>query len=151
MAVLQKVRTCIWFEKGGEEALAYYVGLFDDGEMLNTGDVTATARFGGQEVIALNGGPRYKLTPAFSFSVTCTDQPEVDRLWSALLEGGGEESRCGWLTDRFGVSWQIIPQAMYDLMGDPDAQVRERVFTAMLDMVKLDVAALEAAAKGTGA
>lgn len=155
MAVLQKVRSCLWFEKGGEDALALYAGLFDDGEMGevwrndNGSVLTATARFGGQEVIALNGGPHYKLSPAFSFSVTCADQEEVDRLWSGLLAGGGKETQCGWLDDRFGVSWQIVPQAMYDLMGNPDAEVRKRVFTAMLGMVKLDVAALEAAAKGT--
>jgi predicted 3-demethylubiquinone-9 3-methyltransferase (glyoxalase superfamily) len=154
MAEIRKIRTCLWFEKGGEDALAFYAGLFDDGAVLSTSDgpgggvMTATARFGGQEVIALNGGPHFALTPAFSFSVTCDDQTEVDRLWDALLADGGAESRCGWLRDRFGVSWQIIPRRMYELMDDQDPDRRGRVFAAMMGMVKLDVAALEAAAKG---
>lgn len=154
MAVLQKVRSCLWFEARGEEALARYVSLFDDGKMgevwrNDDGSVlTATAYFGGQEVIALNGGPHYKLTPAFSLSATCDDQAEVDRLWSALLADGGEAAQCGWLTDRWGVSWQIVPQRMYDLMDTTDPARRKRVFTAMLGMVKFDVAALDEAAKG---
>jgi len=154
MAELQKVRTCLWFDTQAEQALTFYASLFDDGKIQNVqrmglGDavLSVTARFGGQQVIGLNGGPHFTHTPAFSLSVTCDDQAEVDRLWSALTADGGKESQCGWLVDQFGLSWQIIPQRLYELMALPDAQASGRVFQAMLKMVKLDITALDLAAK----
>ncbi len=158
MGTVQKIKTCLWFDDQAEPALRLYASLFEGGQIEDLtrygpnapqpeGTVmTLTARFGGQTVIGLNGGPHFTHSPAFSFSVTCDDQAEVDRLWAALLADGGSESQCGWLTDRFGISWQIIPQQFYTLMSRPDAYVRSRVFKAMLSMVKLDVAALVAAA-----
>jgi len=154
MATLQKVRTCLWFDDQAEAALALYVSLFADGKItsLNRSGpenkvLTAAAHFGGQQVIGLNGGPLFPHTPAFSFSVICDDQAEVDRLWLALLENGGKPGQCGWLSDSFGVSWQIVPQRFYDLMDHPDPETRGRVFQAMLKMIKLDIDALEKAAQ----
>ena len=107
----------------------------------------ASFSLNGQEVMALNGGPVYELSPAFSFFVSCEDQDEVDRYWDALIEGG-EPSECGWLVDRFGLSWQIVPTALGRLMSDPDRERAGRVMQAMLGMVKLDVAGLQAAYDG---
>jgi len=107
----------------------------------------ARLRLAGQELVLLNGGPVYQLTPAFSLFVSVEGQDEVDRYWDALIDGG-EPSRCGWLVDRFGVSWQIVPTALGRLMGDPDRERAGRVTQAMLGMVKLDVAALQAAYDG---
>ena len=153
MAQLQKVRACLWFDTEAEAALTLYSSLFDDGavDVVNRHGpenkvLTVTATFGGQQVIGLNGGPHFPQTEAFSFSVTCKDQAEVDHLWQSLLADGGKESQCGWLKDRFGVSWQIIPQRFFDLMSHPDEAARTRVFQATMKMVKFDIAALERAA-----
>ena len=101
----------------------------------------------GQPFMALNGGPEFQFTPAISFVVNCRSQAEVDHFWDHLVDGG-QPSQCGWLTDRFGVSWQIVPDRLGELMGDPDPVVAQRVLHAMLQMVKLDIPGLEAAAKG---
>ena len=101
----------------------------------------------GRPFLALNGGPMFKFTPAVSFVVNCKDQGEVDHYWDGLLEGG-EASQCGWLTDRFGLSWQIVPNRLSELMSDPDPDRASRVFNAMMSMVKLDISLLEAAAEG---
>ena len=110
-----------------------------------SGDNVALAffRLAGQEFMAINGGPQFPFTEAVSFSVSCTDQAEVDRLWSALTADGGEESMCGWLKDRFGLSWQIIPERMGELLSDPDPERSQRAMQAMLKMQKIDVQALE--------
>ena len=99
----------------------------------------------GQDFMALNGGPHYKLSPAFSVFVSCKDQAEVDRLWDALLAGGGKPERCGWLRDRYGLSWQIIPTVLQELLGSTDPVVAQKATKAMLEMVKIDVAALQKA------
>jgi predicted 3-demethylubiquinone-9 3-methyltransferase (glyoxalase superfamily) len=106
-----------------------------------------TFELDGRPFMALNGGPTYHFTPAVSFVVNCASQEEVDHYWYGLLDGG-EPSQCGWLTDRFGLSWQIVPDRLGELMGDPDRERADRVMQAMLAMVKLDIAALEAAADG---
>jgi predicted 3-demethylubiquinone-9 3-methyltransferase (glyoxalase superfamily) len=154
---MQKIRPCLWFDGRAEEAATFYTSLFDDsvvedvtrygpGAPMPEGAVmTATLRLAGQELIILNGGPDHALTPAFSLFVRCEDQAEVDRLWEALADGG-EESMCGWLVDRFGVSWQIVPDRLGELLGDPDPERAQRAMTAMLRMRKLDVRALEDAA-----
>lgn len=157
---MSKPTPFLWFNGRLEEAVAFYASVFPDSKVHqlerypegSPGDMAgqvmlASFSLNGQEVMALNGGPVYELTPAFSFFVSCEDQDEVDRYWEALLEGG-EPSQCGWLTDQFGVSWQIVPTALGRLMGDPDRERAGRVMQAMLGMVKLDVAGLQAAYDG---
>ncbi len=147
------VSTCLWYEANAQEAATLYCSLFPDARitarMPQIGDPQGRAflvefTLMGQAYTAMNGGPHYKLNPAASIMVMVETQAEVDRLWDALLEGG-QESRCGWLTDRFGLSWQIIPRALPCLMK---ADKSGRVVQAMMGMIKLDIAALEAAAKG---
>jgi predicted 3-demethylubiquinone-9 3-methyltransferase (glyoxalase superfamily) len=108
--------------------------------------MTARFRLAGQELIALNGGPRYRFTEAISLLVSCEDQDEVDRLWEALTADGGEPGQCGWLKDRYGLSWQIVPAVLGELLQHPDAGVRSRVAAAMMQMGKIDIAALREAA-----
>ncbi len=148
------ITTCLWFEKDAEAAATLYCSLFPDAAITNIfrqqGDPQNRAflvefTLMGQAFMAMNGGPHYKLSPAASIFALVEGQEDVDRLWAALLEGGGQESRCGWLVDRFGLSWQIIPRALTRLMKSDRSG---RVAQAMMAMVKIDVAALEAAAKG---
>lgn len=148
------ITTCLWFEKDAEAAATLYCSLFPDAAITNIfrqqGDPQNRAflvefTLMGQSFMAMNGGPHYKLSPAASIFALVEGQEDVDRLWAALLEGGGQESRCGWLVDRFGLSWQIIPRALTRLMKSDRSG---RVAQAMMAMVKIDVAALEAAAKG---
>lgn len=153
----QKISTNFWFDREAEDAAKFYVSLFPNSK------ITKVMRYGegaplpkgtalqvaftldGIEHLALNGGPHYKLSPAVSLAVKCDDQAEVDRLWNALLADGGVPSQCGWLTDRFGLSWQIIPKAFLKMIDDPDEKKVGRVFGAMMQMVKLDVAVLQKA------
>jgi predicted 3-demethylubiquinone-9 3-methyltransferase (glyoxalase superfamily) len=149
-----KITPFLWFDGDALDAAELYVKVHPRSRVLDVsrrGSAVSSVTFelDGQRVIALNGGPVYALTPAFSFYVNCADQAEVDRLWSALLEGGGKPVKCGWLVDRFGVSWQIIPEALPRLMGDPDPEKAGRVVKAMMAMEKLDVAGLERAHAGT--
>lgn len=149
-----EIATCLWFDTAGLEAAQLYVSLFEGSEITNVfykgGDVangafTVEFTLMGQRYWILNGGPHFAHSPAVSITVHVDTQAEVDRLWDALLAGGGVESRCGWLVDRFGLSWQIIPRALPRLMK---SDVSGRVMAAMMEMVKLDIAALEAAARG---
>ena len=154
-----RIATCLWFDGNGHAAARFYCTLFHDAEITDVSYqmnpdgsrgaplVTAFTLLG-QRYQALDGGPHYTLSPACSISVTVDGQAEVDRLWDALLADGGTESRCGWLTDRFGLSWQIIPQQLYTLISLPDRAAAGRAIAAMMGMVKLDVATLEAAARG---
>ena len=153
---MQKLTPFLWFDDDLEEALAFYASVFPDTEVVaasRAGDGPAAplfmARFRllGQELLAINGGPLFPFTEAFSLFVDCEDQAEVDRLWEALTEGG-EPGRCGWLKDRFGLSWQIVPRRLGELMGDPDPVRAARVRDAMLAMDRIDVAGLEAAHAG---
>lgn len=146
-----EVSTCLWFDDQAEAAARFYTGLLPDSaitEIFRQGGAADAPAFTiaftlmGQKYWALNGGSYYKLTPAASITVYCDTQAEVDRLWTALLDGG-EASRCGWLTDRFGLSWQIVPRALTRLLKTDKAQP---VLAAMMGMIKLDIAALEAAA-----
>ena len=154
-----KLTTCLWFDTEGEEAAEFYCSVIPNSR------ITGVERYGegaprpagtvmvvnfeldGRPCQALNGGPDYQFTEAVSFSVSCADQDEVDHYWSTLSEGG-EEGPCGWLKDRFGLSWQIIPEALPRLLGDPDEGRAARAMAAMLKMRKLDVAAMQAAADG---
>jgi predicted 3-demethylubiquinone-9 3-methyltransferase (glyoxalase superfamily) len=153
---MQKPTPCLWFDGNAEEAMDLYCSIFPNSKVLQVaryGDagpgakgsaMTVNFTLDGQEILILNGGPHYKLTPAFSLSVLCETQEEVDRLWARLLEGGAP-SQCGWLTDRFGVSWQIVPKILPELLQDKDRAKANRVMQAMLKMVKLDIAELKKA------
>ncbi|GJL93151.1 VOC family protein [Hyphococcus sp.] len=150
-----KVRTCLWFEKGGLEAAKLYVSLLPDSRIdseypTKTGKEPLTVEFtlAGAPYQILNGGPHYKLSPAASISVLTDDQAETDRLWNALLADGGEESHCGWLADRYGVSWQIVPKALIRAVTAKDRIAAERALQAMYKMHKIDIAAIEKALKG---
>ena len=154
---MQKVSTFLWFEHGVEEAAELYTSLLPDsrilhvqqfGEGMPDGLVVVRFTLGGVEYQAMNGGPNEGFTEAVSLSVVCDDQAEVDRLWDALTADGGRESMCGWLTDPWGVSWQIVPNRLLELQADPDPERSRRANQAMLTMRKLDIAALEAAADG---
>lgn len=155
---MQKITPFLWFESQAEEAANLYVSLFADAEITGVsrypegapgpaGEVmTVSFRLAGQEFTALNGGPQFPFTEAVSFAVSCEDQAEVDRLWDALIEGGGEPSQCGWLKDRFGLSWQIVPTRLYELLDDPDQGRAQRAMQAMLQMSKIEIKSLEDAA-----
>ncbi|KPF65725.1 3-demethylubiquinone-9 3-methyltransferase [alpha proteobacterium AAP81b] len=149
---MDKVAVCLWFEARGEEAAAHYVSLLPDSRITNVLHRDGKVLFveftlAGRAFQALNGGPHYKLTPAASISVSCASQAELDTLWEALLDGGAAMA-CGWLTDRFGVSWQIVPDNLQAMMNDPDPARAARAFAAMQSMIKFDFAALEAAWRG---
>ena len=149
-----KVRTCLWFEKGGVEAATEYVSIVPDSRIEAVRDsgrpddpMIVEFTLAGAPMMILTAGPHYKLTPAASISVLTEDQEETDRLWAALTEKGGEIGRCGWLVDRFGVSWQIVPKRLPNLLADDDIGVVQRVSQAMMQMGKTDIAALDAAAQ----
>jgi len=144
--------TCLWFEKDAEAAATFYCSLLPHSRITQInrqqGDPQNRAfmvgfDLMGQHYLAMNGGPHYQLSPAVSISVSLSDQADIDRLWSALLQDGGVESRCGWLTDRWGLSWQILPEALPRLLANDGSG---RVMQAMMAMVKCDIAALVAAA-----
>jgi predicted 3-demethylubiquinone-9 3-methyltransferase (glyoxalase superfamily) len=149
---MQKITPYLWFNGRAEEAMDFYVSVFDDAVVCNVnriGDNIVTGSFSlyGQQFMVLDGGPMFSFSPAISFFVNCETQEEVDRLWTKLCDGG-EEQMCGWLTDKFGVSWQIIPTALGRLMNSTDATAAQRVMQAMLKMRKIIIADLEAAHKG---
>ena len=151
------ITPCLWFDGDADKAVDHYLSIFPNSRRLtgseygpdSPGEEGSTLMVGfeldGKPFMALNGGPTYHFTPAISFVVNCATQGEVDHYWDRLVEGG-EPLQCGWLTDRFGVSWQIVPDRLGELMSDPDAERAGRVMQAMLQMVKLDIAGLEAAA-----
>ncbi|ROV68891.1 MULTISPECIES: VOC family protein [Streptomyces] len=151
---MQKITPCLWFDGQAKEAAEHYVAIFGGdsriGDITYYGDeapgrkgsvLTVGFRLAGQDYMGLNGGPQFPFTEAISLSVDCADQTEVDRFWYALSEGG-EEGRCGWLKDKFGVSWQIVPNELPHLLADPDPAKAGRAMKAMLGMTKLDVQAL---------
>ena len=159
MRATQKITTTLWFDDNAEEAIAHYQSVFDGGRIFDVarngetgpgapGTVLAAGfELAGQRSTAINGGPAFKFTEAISLSIACTSQAEVDYFWSRLSEGGST-SRCGWLKDRFGLSWQVVPTRLQELLSDPDAATAARVMRAMLAMEKLDIATLEQAASG---
>ena len=157
---MQKITPFLWFDNQAEEAVNFYTGIFANSKILDishyaegspgpAGSVmTVSFRIEGQNFIALNGGPVYHFTPAISFMVDCDSQQEVDRLWERLTADGGEPGRCAWLTDRYGITWQIVPTRLAALLTDPDPARANRVMQAMLTMTRIDIAALEAAYAG---
>lgn len=157
----QRFTTCLWFDGNGEEAARFYTGIFKNGRI---GAITHTSKeaaqasgrpegsvltvafeLDGHSFLALNGGPMFKFTEAISLFVTCETQDEVDDLWKKLTAGGGSPSQCGWLKDKFGLSWQIIPSALMEMLSDEDAEKSKRVMQAMLQMSKIDIKALKQA------
>jgi predicted 3-demethylubiquinone-9 3-methyltransferase (glyoxalase superfamily) len=144
------VTPCLWFDGTAAEAVDFYVALFPNAQRFGDESAAVLINFqlDGRPFMALNGGPMYTFTPAISLVVSCETQDEVDHYWDGLLDGG-EPSQCGWLTDRFGVSWQIVPNRLGELMSDPDPERAGRVAQAMMQMIKLDIAQLEAAAAGS--
>lgn len=142
----QTVSPFLWFDGNLEEAVKFYVSIFPDAKISMINPMTASFEIGGVAFMALNGGPMFKFNEAVSFFVKCKDQAEVDRYWDAFLANGGTESQCGWLKDKFGLSWQIIPDALGRYMSDPDRAKADRVTQAMLKMRKIIVADLDRAA-----
>jgi predicted 3-demethylubiquinone-9 3-methyltransferase (glyoxalase superfamily) len=158
--VAEKITTCLWFDTQAEEAAGFYVSIFDGSKVLNVaryGDggpgpagqaITVQFEIEGRIFTALNGGPAFKFNEAVSFVIDCASQEEVDRYWAALTDGGAE-SQCGWLKDRYGVSWQVVPSMLGQLLGGPDPDGAHRAMQAMLGMQKLDIAALQQAYDGS--
>lgn len=154
---MQKITPFLWFDTQAEEAANFYTSIFKNSKIVKVARygeagpgpagtaMTVVFQLEGLEYIALNGGPHFKFTEAISFSVDCETQQEVDWYWSKLTEGGGEESQCGWLKDKFGLSWQINPKILGQMLSDPDPQKAKRVMEAMLKMKKIDIAALQKA------
>jgi len=145
---MQKITPFLWFDGQAEAAARFYTSIFKDAKIESISPMTATFRLAGQKFMALNGGPQFKFTEAISFFVSCKTQPEIDYYWKRL-SAGGSQGRCGWLKDKFGVSWQIVPPILGELLGDDDEQKSQRVMQAMFKMNKLDIKKLKAAAKGT--
>lgn len=159
---MQKITPFLWFDHQAEEAAHFYTSIFPNsrmGKIVRYGDegtgqegtvMTVSFELFGQEFVALNGGPHFSFTPAVSFFVNCETQQEIDHYWEKLTEGGNEEM-CGWLRDKYGVSWQIVPGILDELMNDPNADRAGRVRKALLQMVKLDIAGLKQAYEGQDA
>ncbi|MEH6487381.1 VOC family protein [Hyphomonas oceanitis] len=152
MTEIPIVRPFLWYDSNALEAAEYYVSVIPDSRIVDVmrqdgAVLLVTFEIGGVLFTAMNGGPGHPHTDAFSISVTCKDQVEVDRIWSALTDGGSEVA-CGWLKDRFGLSWQVVPKKFYELMSAGTPEQSQRVMQAMMNMVKFDVAALEAAFEG---
>ncbi|MBI4725515.1 MAG: VOC family protein [Rhodomicrobium sp.] len=165
MPKLQTITPCLWFDNQAEEAAKFYVSIFENSEIgaitrygkegfevhgrPEGSALTVTFRLGEQEFTALNGGPHFKFNEAISFAVRCETQDEIDRYWEKLSEGGEEKAQqCGWLKDKYGVSWQIVPAALSGMIGDADAAKSGRVMNALLQMKKLDLASLKRAYDG---
>lgn len=163
---MPKIRPWLWFDMNAEEAAKFYTSIFPNstigeitrypetdpaitGMSIPAGTVMSVEFFlDGQVFYGLNGGPQFTFSEAVSFEIYCEDQDEVDHYWNALTADGGEESQCGWLKDKFGVSWQVVPRRLYELLSDPDTDAAQRATDAMMTMRRIDVAALEAAARG---
>lgn len=159
---MSKIAPCLWFDGQADEAAEFYTGLFPNSRIEKVNRAAADNPSGpqgsvltvdftlfGQQFIALNGGPDFKFNEAISLSIDCEDQKEVDRYWDALVQGGGEHSVCGWLKDRYGVSWQVIPRQLPEMLNGPDRAGAARAMKAMLEMTKIDVAKLREAYEGT--
>jgi len=155
---MQKISPFIWFDSNAEEAINFYLPIFKDSKVIRVARnppggpgpegalLVASIQLEGQEIILMNGGPGHPLTDAISLTVNCSSQEEVDHYWNKLLEGGGKAIACGWLKDRFGLYWQVTPIMLTQLLSDPDRAKAGRVMQAMMKMIKLDIAAVKAAA-----
>ena len=158
--VTQKITTFLWFDNNAQEAVNFYVSVFKNSRVLNTthyGDsgagpkskvMTVDFELDGQRFTALNGGPNFKFTEAISLVVNCESQQEIDYFWEKLSEGGGQTVECGWLKDKYGLSWQIVPAILWDLFQDGDQAKTDRIMKAVMTMKKLDIEGLKKAAEG---
>jgi len=154
---MPKITPCLWFDTQGEEAARFYTSIFPNSRIVDVAHygeagprdagtvMVVKFELDGQEFVALNGGPEFTFDEAISFQIDCADQEEVDR-YSEALTDGGEQGPCGWVKDRFGLSWQVVPKRMIELLSDPDEARAQRAMAAMLEMRKIDIAAVEAAA-----
>ena len=158
---MDKITPCLWYDGDAEEAAAFYVSLLPDSRidrvvrspadnpsMEKGGVLLVDFTLAGRKYSALNGGPTFKFTEAVSFIIQCADQAEVDRLWDAILDNGGEPSACGWIKDRWGLAWQVTPTRLLEMIGSDDRDAAERAMKAMMEMVKIDLPAIEAAYRG---
>ncbi|HEV7766055.1 MAG TPA: VOC family protein [Thermoanaerobaculia bacterium] len=157
---MQKITPFLWFNDQAEEAMNFYVSIFKNSKIGNVtrygdagpgpkgGVMSATFELDGEELYALNGGPMFKFTPAISFFVSCETQEEVDELWDKLLDGGGMPNQCGWLQDKFALSWQIVPRVLGEMLGDKNPAKANAVMQAMLGMAKIDISGLQRAYDG---
>jgi predicted 3-demethylubiquinone-9 3-methyltransferase (glyoxalase superfamily) len=157
---MSKVTPFLWFNNDGEAAMNFYVSLFPNSKVTDRSDwgeggpvppgdmMVGEFELDGQRVLIMNGGPHFKLDEAFSFSVSCKDQQEIDYYWNALTADGGEESQCGWLKDRFGLSWQIVPDRLHELLGGENGDGVKRALDAFMQMHKIDIGTLERAYAG---
>jgi len=143
----RKITPFLWYDGQAREAAAFYTSIFKDSEIISSNPLTTTFRIENQTLVALNGGPAFKFTEAASLMVDCKDQEEVDYYWEKLIEGG-QASRCGWLKDKYGLSWQIVPEGLPEMLMDPDREKANRTMQAMLAMSKLDIEALKRAHDG---
>ncbi|HWB90862.1 MAG TPA: VOC family protein [Puia sp.] len=155
---MQKISPFLWFDNNAEEAMNFYLSIFKDSKVIRAARnplggpgsegalLVASIQLAGQEIILMNGGPGHPLTDAISLTINCTNQEEVDYYWDKLLQGGGNEIACGWLRDRFGLFWQVTPTILPELLSDPDRARAGRAMQAMMKMIKLDIAAIKAAA-----
>ena len=144
---MQKITPFLWFDGKAEEAAKFYTSIFKNSQITSVSPMSATFQLAGQEFIALNGGPQFKFTEAVSFFVSCGTQEEIDYFWEKL-SAGGTEQQCGWFKDKFGLSWQIVPPILGEMLNDDDDAKSKRVMQAMLKMVKLDIEKLKAAYAG---
>ena len=156
---MQKITPFLWYDDKAEEAANFYVSIFKNSKVLNVARygeagpgpkgsaMTVEFELEGQKFVALNGGPHFKFTEAISFVVNCSNQEEVDYFWEKLLEGG-KESQCGWLKDKYGLSWQVTPTVLPELLQDKDPEKANRVMQAMMKMIKIDIETLKRAAEG---
>ena len=158
---MSKITPCLWFDGNAEEAASLYVSLLPDSRVDSVSHAPADNpstpagavlvvdfTLAGLQFRGINGGPQFAFTEAISFAIDCQDQGEVDRLWDALVKDGGSPGQCGWLKDRYGVSWQIVPRQLGEMLGDPDREKARRAMEAMLRMSKIDIAAMRAAFNG---
>ena len=144
---MQKITPFLWYNGNVEEAMNFYTSIFNDSKVIASSGMSATIQINGQELILFNGGPTFNFNPAFSLFIHCKTQEEVDYYWNKLLEGGGEPSRCGWLKDKFGLSWQVIPEILGQALQHKDREKAQKAMNAMLQMSKIDVSKLEEAVK----
>jgi predicted 3-demethylubiquinone-9 3-methyltransferase (glyoxalase superfamily) len=154
---MKNITPCLWFNNNAEEAVNYYISIFKDSKIVNLSRygkgapmpegtvLTILFQLNGQDFMALNGGPGFQFSEAISLFVDCENQQEVDAFWDKLIADGGEESQCGWLKDKFGLSWQIVPDALGGLLSGPDPAKSQKVFDALMQMKKIDVATLQRA------
>jgi predicted 3-demethylubiquinone-9 3-methyltransferase (glyoxalase superfamily) len=145
---MKKVTPFLWFDTQAEEAMNFYVSIFKNSKVLGASPASVNFELEGQEFIAFNAGPEFKFNESISMFVNCENQVEVDYYWNKLIADGGEESQCGWLKDKFGLSWQIVPKQLGELMGDPNPEKSQRVLQAMLKMRKIIVSDLQKAYDG---